>query len=71
MPCRWNRRRFVCSCFCCEILRRLVTKDEFLNAVWDDVSVSDNSLTRSIAGLAQATLEMTAVSHDLSQLCPR
>jgi DNA-binding winged helix-turn-helix (wHTH) protein/S-formylglutathione hydrolase FrmB len=31
--------------------RRLVTKDEFLNAVWDDCAVTDNSLTRSIATL--------------------
>lgn len=30
---------------------RLVTKEELLNAVWDDVSVSENSLTRSIASL--------------------
>jgi DNA-binding winged helix-turn-helix (wHTH) protein/dipeptidyl aminopeptidase/acylaminoacyl peptidase len=30
---------------------RLVKKDEILNAVWDDCSVSDNSLTRSIATL--------------------
>jgi DNA-binding winged helix-turn-helix (wHTH) protein/Tol biopolymer transport system component len=31
--------------------RRLVTKDEILNAVWNDCAVSDNSLTRSIATL--------------------
>jgi DNA-binding winged helix-turn-helix (wHTH) protein/Tol biopolymer transport system component len=31
--------------------RRLVTKDEILNTVWDDCAVSDNSLTRSIATL--------------------
>jgi Tol biopolymer transport system component/DNA-binding winged helix-turn-helix (wHTH) protein len=30
---------------------RLVTKDEILKAVWSDYSVSDNSLTRSIATL--------------------
>jgi TolB-like protein/DNA-binding winged helix-turn-helix (wHTH) protein/Tfp pilus assembly protein PilF len=30
---------------------RLVTKDELLNGVWNDCSVSDNSLTRSIATL--------------------
>ena len=30
---------------------RLVTKDEILEAVWNDCSVSDNSLTRSIATL--------------------
>ena len=30
---------------------RLVSKDEILNAVWNDCSVSDNSLTRSIATL--------------------
>jgi Tol biopolymer transport system component/DNA-binding winged helix-turn-helix (wHTH) protein len=30
---------------------RLVKKDEILNAVWDDCSVTDNSLTRSIATL--------------------
>ena len=30
---------------------RLIKKDEILNAVWDDCSVSDNSLTRSIATL--------------------
>ncbi len=30
---------------------RLVKKDEILNAVWEDVSVSENSLTRSIATL--------------------
>jgi DNA-binding winged helix-turn-helix (wHTH) protein/Tol biopolymer transport system component len=30
---------------------RLVSKDEILHAVWDDCSVSDNSLTRSIATL--------------------
>jgi TolB-like protein/Tfp pilus assembly protein PilF len=30
---------------------RLVTKDEILNAVWNDCSVSENSLTRSIAAL--------------------
>ncbi len=30
---------------------RLVTKDELLNAVWDDSAVSENSLTRSIASL--------------------
>jgi TolB-like protein/DNA-binding winged helix-turn-helix (wHTH) protein/Flp pilus assembly protein TadD len=30
---------------------RLLTKDEILNAVWNDCSVSDNSLTRSIATL--------------------
>ena len=29
----------------------LVTKDEILNAVWNDCAVSDNSLTRSIATL--------------------
>src|SRR6201997_4813155 len=28
---------------------RLITKDELLNAVWNDVAVSENSLTRSIA----------------------
>ena len=31
--------------------RRLVTKDEILNAVWNDCAVSDNSLTRSVATL--------------------
>ncbi len=31
--------------------KRLVTKDEILNAVWNDCAVSDNSLTRSIATL--------------------
>ena len=31
--------------------KRLVTKDELLNAVWDDCAVTDNSLTRSIATL--------------------
>jgi DNA-binding winged helix-turn-helix (wHTH) protein/Tol biopolymer transport system component len=31
--------------------RRLVAKDEILNAVWNDCAVSDNSLTRSIATL--------------------
>jgi len=30
---------------------RLVTKEELLDAVWDDCEVSDNSLTRSIATL--------------------
>jgi Tol biopolymer transport system component/DNA-binding winged helix-turn-helix (wHTH) protein len=30
---------------------RVVTKDEIVNAVWNDTSVSDNSLTRSIATL--------------------
>lgn len=30
---------------------RLVTKEELLNAVWDDSAVSENSLTRSIASL--------------------
>ena len=30
---------------------RLVTKEELLNAIWDDVAVSENSLTRSIASL--------------------
>ena len=30
---------------------RLIKKDEILHAVWDDCSVSDNSLTRSIATL--------------------
>ncbi len=30
---------------------RLVSKDEILNAVWNDCSVSDNSLTRSVATL--------------------
>jgi Tol biopolymer transport system component/DNA-binding winged helix-turn-helix (wHTH) protein len=30
---------------------RLVTKEELLNAVWEDTSVSENSLTRSIAAL--------------------
>lgn len=30
---------------------RLVSKNELLDAVWDDVSVSENSLTRSIASL--------------------
>jgi Tol biopolymer transport system component/DNA-binding winged helix-turn-helix (wHTH) protein len=30
---------------------RLVTKDELVKAAWDDTSVSDNSLTRSIATL--------------------
>ena len=30
---------------------RLIEKDEILNAVWNDCSVSDNSLTRSIATL--------------------
>jgi Tol biopolymer transport system component/DNA-binding winged helix-turn-helix (wHTH) protein len=29
--------------------RRLITKDELLNAVWNDCAVSENSLTRSIA----------------------
>src|SRR5271170_6060206 len=28
---------------------RLITKDELLDAVWNDISVSENSLTRSIA----------------------
>ena len=28
---------------------RLITKDELLDAVWNDCAVSDNSLTRSIA----------------------
>jgi len=31
--------------------KRLVTKDEILDAVWSDCAVSDNSLTRSIATL--------------------
>jgi DNA-binding winged helix-turn-helix (wHTH) protein/Tol biopolymer transport system component len=31
--------------------QRLVTKDEILNVVWKDCTVSDNSLTRSIATL--------------------
>lgn len=31
--------------------KRLVTKDELLNAVWSDSAVTDNSLTRSIATL--------------------
>jgi DNA-binding winged helix-turn-helix (wHTH) protein len=31
--------------------KRLVTKDEILNAVWNDCAVSDNSLTRSVATL--------------------
>ncbi|MGA2848783.1 MAG: winged helix-turn-helix domain-containing protein [Terracidiphilus sp.] len=31
--------------------RRLVTKDEILNVVWNDCVVSDNSLTRRIATL--------------------
>jgi Tol biopolymer transport system component/DNA-binding winged helix-turn-helix (wHTH) protein len=31
--------------------RRLVTKDELLDAVWNDYTVSENSLTRSIAVL--------------------
>ena len=31
--------------------KRLVTKDEILNSVWNDCTVSDNSLTRSIATL--------------------
>jgi DNA-binding winged helix-turn-helix (wHTH) protein/Tol biopolymer transport system component len=31
--------------------RRLVTKEEILNAVWSDSAVTDNSLTRSIATL--------------------
>jgi DNA-binding winged helix-turn-helix (wHTH) protein/Tol biopolymer transport system component len=31
--------------------RRLLTKDEILNAVWNDCAVSDNSLTRSITTL--------------------
>lgn len=30
---------------------RLVTKDEIVSAVWNDASVSDNSLTRSVATL--------------------
>src|SRR5271170_7292690 len=30
---------------------RLVTKDEILSAVWEDVAVSDNSLTPSVATL--------------------
>src|SRR5271168_1373071 len=30
---------------------KLVTKDEILNAVWNDCSVSDNSLTKNIATL--------------------
>lgn len=30
---------------------RLVSKDEIVSAVWNDASVSDNSLTRSIATL--------------------
>jgi DNA-binding winged helix-turn-helix (wHTH) protein len=30
---------------------RLVSKDEIVNAVWQNYSVSDNSLTRSIATL--------------------
>ena len=29
--------------------RRLITKDELLNAVWNDYAVSENSLTRCIA----------------------
>jgi DNA-binding winged helix-turn-helix (wHTH) protein/Tol biopolymer transport system component len=31
--------------------KRLVTKDEIINAIWNDCAVSDNSLTRSIATL--------------------
>jgi DNA-binding winged helix-turn-helix (wHTH) protein/Tol biopolymer transport system component len=31
--------------------KRLVTKDEILSAVWNDCTVSDNSLTRSVATL--------------------
>jgi DNA-binding winged helix-turn-helix (wHTH) protein/Tol biopolymer transport system component len=31
--------------------RRLVTKDEIINAIWNDCAVSDNSLTRSVATL--------------------
>src|SRR5258708_9967252 len=30
---------------------RLITKDELLDAVWNDCAVSENSLTRSIAHL--------------------
>jgi DNA-binding winged helix-turn-helix (wHTH) protein/Tol biopolymer transport system component len=31
--------------------KRLVTKEEIINAIWNDCAVSDNSLTRSIATL--------------------
>jgi DNA-binding winged helix-turn-helix (wHTH) protein/Tol biopolymer transport system component len=31
--------------------QKLITKDELMNAVWGDIAVSDNSLTRSIATL--------------------
>ena len=31
--------------------KRLVTKDEIINAIWNDCAVSDNSLSRSIATL--------------------
>jgi DNA-binding winged helix-turn-helix (wHTH) protein/dienelactone hydrolase len=34
--------------------QRVITKDEFLNSVWDDVEVSDNSLTHSIVKLRQS-----------------
>ncbi len=34
--------------------QKVITKDELLNTVWDDVEVTDNSLTRSIVKLRQA-----------------
>ena len=34
--------------------QKVITKDELLNTVWDDVEVTDNSLTQSIVKLRQA-----------------
>ena len=34
--------------------QKVITKDELLNAVWDDVEVTENSLTRSIVKLRHA-----------------
>jgi DNA-binding winged helix-turn-helix (wHTH) protein len=50
---------------------RLVTKNEILEAVWNDCSVSDNSLTRSIATLRRLLNDDTRESRGISQQCQR
>jgi DNA-binding winged helix-turn-helix (wHTH) protein len=36
---------------------RIVSKDEIVGSVWNDVAVSDNSLTRAIAQLRRVLLD--------------
>jgi DNA-binding winged helix-turn-helix (wHTH) protein/Tol biopolymer transport system component len=43
--------------------RKLIKKDELLDAVWNDVSVSENSLTRSVAQLRRVLGDDTRDPH--------